>query len=515
MKKKIIYLSKRFKWLWIVLIVLLLLENAILAYNNLQKRFPILGVRLNNHSLFLKNRSGLVYLAQHQYDPGRPLQLKYGSQIFPVTPSDIGANVDPVTTANTLLQTGRSGSFLERLIIQNKALFGLENQGIVGPVSTSLLSIKLLDLDESINQEATLITPNFMDDYHKTIPAQDGVKVDNSQLAALIEENIFNPPANPLSIPTTKTTTNYSEADLTAIRQQIPSQVKTPISISSGGLTLSLSTEDILSLLTVKERPNPTDPKKKTLVLRLDDKRLNQKLGEFATLVEAKTQAEFDEYDARIAIYSQFLTPNTRTTAIIPTGGKVNVLAAQTGGPKIAYLTFDDGTNDLYHPMILDILKQYGVKATFFLIGSNVQRSSLIAQRTVAEGHIIGDHSLTHPFLPNLYPKSILNELQATKNILTSINNNQPITLFRPPYGGTNRTVLLDATLLGMKQILWDVDPQDWTEPSVDTLINRVVSHTRPGSIILLHSNHTTTVRALPGIIKSLEAGGYSFQSLN
>lgn len=514
MSKKIHNFAVKFKVPLIIITVLLLLENALLAYNNLQNRYPILGLKLNNQSLFQKDRSELEYIAQHQYDPGRPARFIYGSQIFSIKPSDIGANVDPVVTANQVLKVGKTGSLIARLITQNKALMGLENQPIIGTLSSSLLAIKLLDIGDSINQDAVPIMPNFMDNYSKTIPAQDGVKIDTNKLSVLIANRIFSPQDTPIAIPTIKTTTLHQETELSTIRQEIPNLVKKPISISSGGLTLTLSTEDLLSLLTVKERPDPKDPKKLRLVLRLDDKKLNQKLGDFAVLVQAKTQAEFDEYDARTAIYSEFLSPDNRSLVNIPTGSRINVLGIQNGGPKIAYLTFDDGTNDLYHPMILDILKQYGIKATFFLIGANVQKSPEIVQRTVAEGHVIGDHTQTHAFLPSLSPVNILTELKGGKETLTPFNDGQPITLFRPPYGGTNKTVTIDSTLLGMKQVLWDVDPQDWTEPTVNLLVSRVVDHTYPGAIILMHSNHLTTVRALPNIIQSLQAKGYSFQTL-
>lgn len=517
MRKKIYYLATKFKVPLIVLALLLLLENVLLAYNNIQNRYPVLGLKLNSQYLFQKNRSELEYIAQHNYDPGKPIKFVYENQTFSITPSDIGANVDPVATANQLLQAGKTGNLLARLIVQNKALLGLENQQVVGKISSSLLAIKLLDLQDSINQEATPIMPNFMDDYNKTIPAQDGIKVDTNKLSALIAKNIFNPPDIPIAIPTIKTTAaHHTESELTAIRQEIPNLVKQPITISSGGLTLTLLTEDILSMLTVKERPDPKNPKKLMLVLRLDDKKLNQKLGDFATQVESKTQAEFDEYDARTAIYSEFLSPNNRITITIPTGFRIaKVLGLQSNALKVAYLTFDDGTNNIYHPMILDILKQYNIKATFFLIGANAQRSPQMVHRTIAEGHVIGDHTLTHSFLPSLSAANILTELKGGKESLTSLNNNQPVTLFRPPYGGTNRFVSQDSSLLGMKQVLWDVDSQDWIEPPINVLINRVISHIHPGAIILMHSNHITTVRALPRIIQSLQTQGYTFQTLN
>lgn len=514
-KLKKISTSSALKTALIATAGILLFENTLLAFNNLQNRYPILGLRLNGQELFMKNRTKLQVLAQQQFNPGKPLQLTYGSQTIAIKPSDINASVDTAITANRILEDGRNGNFFSRIISQNRAFFGLENLQASGSFAPSLLAIEILNVQDSVNQDAIPIMPNFMDGYNKTIPAQDGIKVNVKKLSNLIANNIITPPNNLINIPVTKTITSHSESELTPIRQQIPSLVKNPISITSGGLTFTLSTEDILSLLTVKERPDPKNPRKLMLVLRLDDKKLNQKLGDFATEVQTKTQAEFDEYDARIAIYSEFLAPNNRSTVSIPTGSRLNVLGIQSSGPKIAYLTFDDGTNNIYHPMILDILRQFNVRATFFLIGQNAQKSPEIVQRTVSDGNVIGDHTLSHPFLPSLSANNILTELKGGQTILAPFNSNHQITLFRPPFGGTNKIVAQDSTLLGMKQILWDVDPRDWSEPPVGDLVNRVVNHTFPGAIILMHSNHITTVRALPIIIQSLESKGYSFQTIS
>lgn len=202
----------------------------------------------------------------------------------------------------------------------------------------------------------------------------------------------------------------------------------------------------------------------------------------------------------------------------IPTGknlAKAKVLGAETQtGPKIAYLTFDDGPNSIYHPMILDILKAENVKATFFLVGQNAQKDAQVAKRTLSEGHNIGDHSNTHTFLPNLPPTAILKELQITNEILKPINNNQEISLFRPPYGGVNFYVKKYTDDLKMKLYLWDVDPRDWSEPPTDELVRRVVTATNNGSDILLHSNHLATVKALPKIIETLRSQGYTFEKL-
>lgn len=181
---------------------------------------------------------------------------------------------------------------------------------------------------------------------------------------------------------------------------------------------------------------------------------------------------------------------------------------------KFVYLTFDDGPNNIYHPLILDILKHYNVKATFFLVGRNSQKFEAITKRTVDEGHVIGNHSLTHAFLPKLSPEGINNEVKTTKEILDPFYGAAGISLFRPPYGGVNKIVRAEAKDLNLKLFLWDVDPRDWSEPSTDELVDRVVSKTHDGADILLHSNHLSTVKALPKIIEKLKDLGYTFKQL-
>jgi len=147
------------------------------------------------------------------------------------------------------------------------------------------------------------------------------------------------------------------------------------------------------------------------------------------------------------------------------------------------------------------------------MVGQNSKKYEDITKRTIAEGHAIGDHSLTHAFLPKLSTEAIFKEIKETKSILTLINNSD-VYLFRPPYGGINKEVSADVANLHLRMYLWDVDPRDWSEPSVDELINRVLSHAHNGSDILMHSNHLVTVKALPKIIEGLQSQGYSFKIL-
>ncbi len=512
-------ISKRFKLALIILVIIFLAENLILAYNNLQNKSAILGLKFNGQNLTGLNGSQIEEVVKKEVEKNnRPLKLAYQDKNFQIKPQEIGVKVDVGNKVDKLLEKGRKGPFWQKIIEQQQALLGVNDDKLSGNISQTLLTLKILEIQNEINQEATPLTPDFLGDPGKTIPPADGIKVHTDKLTILIANNIFHPPEPSLSIPVIKTFTTHNEEELEPIRKQVTQLVTSSISISSGGLIFTLSPLDIRSMLTLVERLDPNDPKKLKLVLRLDDVKLNQKLGEFAQKVENITHAEFDDHDARVAIYSQFYSPKRRLITI-PTGknlAKAKVLGTETQtGPKIAYLTFDDGPNSIYHPMILDILKAYDVKATFFLVGQNAQKDFDVARRTYMEGHNIGNHSNTHSFLPKLSSSAIQKELQLTSGILKQVNDNKDITLFRPPYGGVNLYVKKYADALRMKLFLWDVDPRDWSEPATDELVRRVVTATSNGSDILLHSNHLATVKALPKIIEILKSQGYNFEKLN
>ncbi len=500
------------------LIIVLLAENVILAYNNLQNKTPILGLRFENKNITGAQYKGIEKLVDgFSSSKNTPIKLTYGSSTFVFKPSDIGYKINKSFTANSLLQEGRKGTIFQKFITQHLALLGLVNKHVLGNPSPSLLTVKLLEIQDEVNRDATPVSVDFKNDPNKVIPAKDGVKVQIDKLNLVIINAMSNPSPNSIQIPTYKVfPTMHDEKELQPLIKKVPELTRLPISITAAGKTFTLSSKDLLSLLTIAERPDPSSPKKTRLVLRLNDRELNQKLGDFAATVEEVTHAEFNYHDARVAIFSQFYT-NTRKTYIIPTGlnqAPKKVLGAKTDGQKAVYLTFDDGPNSIYHPLILNILKTYNVKATFFLIGQNAKNDYDIAKKTFTDGHVIGNHSLTHSFLPKYSAAFVNNELAATDDILKPINNGKIITLFRPPYGGVNYTVTKTAQNLGLTLYLWDVDPRDWSEPPTDELVRRVVNNAHDGADILMHSNHISTVKALPKIIEGLIAQGYIFKTL-
>lgn len=183
-------------------------------------------------------------------------------------------------------------------------------------------------------------------------------------------------------------------------------------------------------------------------------------------------------------------------------------------GPYVA-MTFDDGPSATLTPHLLDLLKERGIKATFFVIGENAERHPEILARAVAEGHEIGNHSWSHPQLTKISDERLKEEIGSTSDAIATATGKKPL-LFRPPYGAVNtrvRHVIEDQ--YAMKVIFWSVDPLDWKRPGSAIVSQRILAAAKPGSIILSHDIHSGTVEAMPGTLDALLAKGYHFVTVS
>jgi peptidoglycan/xylan/chitin deacetylase (PgdA/CDA1 family) len=179
-------------------------------------------------------------------------------------------------------------------------------------------------------------------------------------------------------------------------------------------------------------------------------------------------------------------------------------------------LTFDDGPNPFYTPAVLAILKRYRVQATFFCLGILVARYPQLVQQEHAAGHVVGDHSWSHPQLPLLTPSQILWQIRTAADTIQQVIEVRP-TFFRPPYGDYDSQVLTQANRLGLTIVLWNDDPRDWSWPGTTGIISGVLTQAGNGSIILLHDgggDRSQTVAALPTIIESLQRQGFRLVTL-
>lgn len=186
------------------------------------------------------------------------------------------------------------------------------------------------------------------------------------------------------------------------------------------------------------------------------------------------------------------------------------------GEMKIA-LTFDDGPHCKYTAEILDILKEYNVKATFFVIGSNASKYPELIERELCEGHEVENHTYSHVYLKKLSDDEIKNQLAESESVVTGIAD-YTTRLIRPPGGIYDDRLLSIASELGYGIVLWSVDTRDWEHKPPAKIIECVLRDVCPGDIILMHDfigRNSPTPEALRVIIPRLKEMGYSFVTVS
>ncbi|MDA7428609.1 polysaccharide deacetylase family protein [Primorskyibacter aestuariivivens] len=190
------------------------------------------------------------------------------------------------------------------------------------------------------------------------------------------------------------------------------------------------------------------------------------------------------------------------------------ITAVRTPSPVVA-MTFDDGPHPRNTPRLLDMLRERNIKATFYLIGNRVVTWPEIAKRIADEGHEIGNHSWSHPFLNKLGNTHVLNEIDKTTMAIWNATGRPPVT-FRPPYGAftrAQRTWLHKGRKL--PTVLWSVDPADWRRPGASVVARRILKHSHKGAIILSHDIHRGTIDAMPGTLDGLAKRGMRFVTVS
>jgi peptidoglycan-N-acetylglucosamine deacetylase len=179
----------------------------------------------------------------------------------------------------------------------------------------------------------------------------------------------------------------------------------------------------------------------------------------------------------------------------------------RTTGTQAVALTFDDGPGG-YTGQVLDLLAQNHIKATFCLIGRQVAANAELVKRMVAEGHTLCNHTWDHDLnLRTRSPDQIRAEMQKTLDAIHAVVPGAPVRYFREPGGNWGANTVQMAQSLGMTPIHWAVDPSDWMKPGAQAVIYRVLSHTGPGAIVLMHDgggDRSGTVAALHTILPNL-----------
>ena len=190
-------------------------------------------------------------------------------------------------------------------------------------------------------------------------------------------------------------------------------------------------------------------------------------------------------------------------------------------GTKQLALTYDDGPNDPHTLRLLEFLAKHNVPATFFLIGRHVRQRPDIVREIDEAGHVIGNHTLTHPLLTLKSAADIRKELSDCRSVLQDTIG-QHSNLFRPPFGGRRPAVLRIARELGLEPIMWNVTGYDWNAPPAVKIEKKVSRQIRGGDVILLHdgghkqmgADRSQTVLATDHLISRYKSEGYEFVTI-
>lgn len=185
---------------------------------------------------------------------------------------------------------------------------------------------------------------------------------------------------------------------------------------------------------------------------------------------------------------------------------------------KLIAFTFDDGPHPVYTPQLLDIFREGKGKATFFMLGQEIERYRSIAEEVHLEGHEIGNHTYSHPALSSLTRQEAAAELHKTDQIIRSIIE-QKVKCFRPPYLEVNDTILDLAVEAGYDTIgALNLEARDWDQPGVEHIIDKSRIHLTNGSILIFHDGYgdrSQTVEAVQVLVRELTVEGYRLVTIS
>jgi peptidoglycan-N-acetylglucosamine deacetylase len=204
--------------------------------------------------------------------------------------------------------------------------------------------------------------------------------------------------------------------------------------------------------------------------------------------------------------------------SMAPTGQWYGRTFTGLPGSRQIALTFDDGPNDLHTLRLLEVLARHGVHATFFLIGRYVRQRPEIAREIVKAGHVVGNHTFTHPPLIFKSETEIRRQLSECRSALQDAIGEHS-NLFRPPFGGRRPAVLRVARELGLEPVMWNVTGYDWNAPPAEMIERKVARQIRGGDVILLHdgghkqmgADRSNSVTATDHLIARYKSEGYEF----
>jgi peptidoglycan-N-acetylglucosamine deacetylase len=191
----------------------------------------------------------------------------------------------------------------------------------------------------------------------------------------------------------------------------------------------------------------------------------------------------------------------------------------------VVALTYDDGPNPTYTNQLINLLNQLEAKATFFVIGQNIETHPETVKKLIDSGHEVGNHSYSHQKLIWKTPAFVRSEIEKTDELLRQLGVKQEI-LFRAPFGYKRFTLPYILKQMHKKNIMWNVDPKDYQETNPEIIAQRILDKVQPGAIILMHDggsdstnqtlcDRTATISATELIIHKLQAQGYKFLTVS
>ncbi len=219
-------------------------------------------------------------------------------------------------------------------------------------------------------------------------------------------------------------------------------------------------------------------------------------------------------------VLSWYLRPNLEhATPEVPDNIK-NMLTQNNGfyvlpnKQNTVYLTFDEGYELGYTPLILDILKENNVKATFFITGHYLNSQPDLVKRMVKEGHMVANHTVNHPNLAEVSPDKLTREIMQLEEDFRNLTASDMGKYIRPPAGNYSETSLKHTQELGYTTVFWSLAFNDWdpnNQPGRDYSYQYVTDHIHPGAVILLHAVSESNTEALADILVDLQDAGYVF----
>ena len=191
---------------------------------------------------------------------------------------------------------------------------------------------------------------------------------------------------------------------------------------------------------------------------------------------------------------------------------------AEITDEKVLYITFDAGYENGNTEKILDVLKKHKVPATFFLVGNYIETSPALVKRMVSEGHVVGNHTYTHPDMSEISTEEEFStELKKLEDAYTKVTGEKMKKFYRPPQGKYSEANLKMAQKLGYKTIFWSLAYVDWYEseqPTREEALDKLIPRIHPGAIVLLHSTSKTNGEILDEVLTKWEDMGYQFKSI-